>query len=172
MRAWRSVHGGSRGSRTQLGGGPPEGGAQGSSEEGASLVWGGDCFLRGTHGLTMPRGVLLEISPLSSGGEPVWAAPVCVWGSLAGLGWSGHLCFSPAQLIFNPGTSAAKGRPNDSYRAGWAARGASGGGRGREQPFVGVGAVLRKKPVLWTISNKASLAGGSAAGCEHRWCWR
>lgn len=36
VRAWRSVHGGSRGSRTQLGGGPPGGDVQGRSEEGAS----------------------------------------------------------------------------------------------------------------------------------------
>lgn len=36
VRAWRSVHGGSRGSRTQQGGGPPAGWCKGrGSEEGA-----------------------------------------------------------------------------------------------------------------------------------------
>lgn len=36
MRAWRSVHGGSRGSRTQPGGGPPGNDSQGALREGTT----------------------------------------------------------------------------------------------------------------------------------------
>ena len=64
MRAWRSVHGGSRGSRTQLGGGPPGGvgGTKRHSEDGGhggpALSGVTAASLGRTWGLTTLYGVI------------------------------------------------------------------------------------------------------------------
>jgi hypothetical protein len=68
VRACRSVHGGSRGSRTQPGGGPPRGGAQGALRAGPTGAgWSELMLTLGGAGLTTSYCVLLENLSLNGG---------------------------------------------------------------------------------------------------------
>lgn len=86
MRAWRSVHGGSRGSRTQPGGGPPRGSAQRTlREEPTGVGWSELTFTLGGRALIVSHFVLLENLSLN-GSMGLFVQPWCLWETLAGLG--------------------------------------------------------------------------------------